>query len=166
MSSNLTWDSPVQAGEEKEKIILDNGVYIAICTGFEKGYNEKHDCPMAAMTWSIPYKNRYIEVKDWALLKESWAWKIHQIFRSTGMAKPEDETIIPRWDALLWSCAQVQIVQGDFQGKDGVIIVNRLKSYLPREDTPSDTLKEMAKHQRALKQKAEKPAPDDEELPF
>lgn len=173
----LDWNTPIQAAEEREKAILESGVYPAICTKFEKEYNQKHDCPQASLTWSVPYNGRFIEVRDWILLKDSWAWKIHQVFRSTGQARREDETIKPAWDYLLFAGAMLHIVQRDFQGREGgVVITNAVKSYLPHEDMTNAVVRDMPRWQKELKSKTQLPPPgalpaqpapsDDSDLPF
>lgn len=101
-NQTLSWDEDVSS-ESREFIVLPQGVYDFVITGFERGqFNgsaKLPPCNKATLTLQIEYLDLPVSVKTDLLLCRSLEWKLSSFFKCIGF-KGENGRIKMDWSKV------------------------------------------------------------------
>lgn len=103
LGRELGWDDTI-ANEVSDFEPVPEGDYEFTIERFERGRSKGEGklppCNMATVYFTIHSHDRDITVRENYLLHEKMQWKLAELFRGVGLAKPEDENFRMNWPAL------------------------------------------------------------------
>ena len=118
----LDWDSVIEDDGNVSFVLLPEGDYDFVVSGFERGEHDQSAkipaCPKAILTLSIDAPNGVAEIKENLILYKTMEWKISAFFRSIGMKK-HGERLVMDWNKVLGAAGRAHIVQREYVGNDG-----------------------------------------------
>lgn len=113
----LGWDETIP-NEVNDFEPIPEGDYDFTVEKFERGRSKGEGkypaCNMATVYFTVHGHGRDVTVRENYLLHENMRWKLAELFRGVGLARPEDENIKMNWTALpgLTGRAKVTLVPG------------------------------------------------------
>lgn len=120
----LDWDSVIEDDGQGGFILLPEGDYDFVVSGFERGQHNGSEkipaCPKAILTFQIESDNGVAEVKDQLILYKTMEWKLTSFFRSIG-AKKVGERLKMDWNHVLGEKGRAHIIQRAYTGNDGTL---------------------------------------------
>ena len=120
-NQSLGWDEDVSA-ESREFVVLPNGTYDFVITGFERGqFNgsaKLPPCNKATITLQITYLDMQVSVKTDLLLCRSLEWKLTSFFKSIGF-KAENGRIRMDWTKVTGAKGKARIKIRTYTSQDG-----------------------------------------------
>ena len=120
----MDWDSAIEDDGNGRFVLLPEGDYDFIVSGFERGQFNGSDkipaCPKAMLTLSIDTPNGVAEIKDQLILYKTLEWKLSSFFRSIGMKK-HGERLVMDWNKVLGAQGHAHVIQRTYTGNDGTL---------------------------------------------
>ena len=103
-------------------ILLPEGDYNFVVTGFERGYYNGSAkipaCPQATVTLQITAPEGVVEVQDRLFLCQKFEWKLSAFFRAIGQ-KQHGQRLQMNWNAVTGALGRCHINDRKFMGRDG-----------------------------------------------
>lgn len=140
----LGWDDEIT--NDSSYVLLEEGDYQFTVTAFERGRfpgsAKLPPCKKAILTLSVTTQNRTVAVKWDHILWSDFNWKLAQYLRAIGQMKPDEESILPRWNEMVGSRGRAHFKPRTFTKKDGsegkVNAVEKFYDYDPAAMTAGD----------------------------